>query len=182
MNLCLKIAQFYIPGFIKKKKLKELFDCTADAFQCKIPQIKNCSYDKLLKEYALFTKDNVEKSIEQGKDLHQIKMRLYENAYQLGEKLRKDFRITTPEQVLTILKTLYNIIGIQFQYNVQGEITIKKCFFSNFYSDRVCQVISSLDEGVAAGLSNGTRFSFYQRITQGKDCCKAHFNLKKNLT
>jgi hypothetical protein len=68
---------------------------------------------------------------------------------------------------------LYQILGIDFEGDTSGEVTIKKCFFSDYYSQQVCQIISSLDEGVAAGLSGGGNLSFSGRITEGKDCCRA---------
>jgi len=173
MNLLLKILQIYIPTFIKKRKIVELFNCTALAFECGIPQLEGLSFDECLEKYALFTKEEVEKSIQQGNDLQTIKNRLYQNAFRLGEKLRKRFHVTTIEEVMTMSRILYRTMEIEFHGTVQGEITINRCFFSRYYSRQVCQVISSLDEGVIAGLSGGGQLIFSERITEGKDCCKA---------
>ena len=151
----------------------ELFNCTALAFECGIPQLEGLSFDECLEKYALFTKEEVEKSIQQGNDLQTIKNRLYQNAFRLGEKLRKRFHVTTIEEVMTMSRILYRTMEIEFHGTVQGEITINRCFFSRFYSSQVCQVISSLDEGVIAGLSGGGQLIFSERITEGKDCCKA---------
>ncbi len=180
MNLLLKASQIYIPSFVKKRRLHQLFNLTADAFQCQAPRVEGLSLDQCLVKYALFTKGEAEKSIQQGQDLQLIKGRLYQNAYQLGASLRKGLRITTPEEVMTMSKLLYQILGIEFQGDAQGDVIIKRCFFSQFYSSEVCQVISSLDEGVAAGLSAGGQLSFYQRITEGNGCCRAHFVLQEN--
>jgi len=151
----------------------ELFNCTALAFECGIPQLEGLSFDECLEKYALFTKEEVEKSIQQGNDLQTIKNRLYQNAFRLGEKLRKRFHVTTIEEVMTMSRILYRTMEIEFHGTVQGEITINRCFFSRYYSRQVCQVISSLDEGVIAGLSGGGQLIFSERITEGKDCCKA---------
>lgn len=175
MNILLKIAQIYVPTFIKKAKLKELFDCTATAFNCPIPELKGLSFDECLAKYAEFTREEAEKALQSGHDLHQIKQRLYQNAYRLGQNLGKSFHVTTKQDVMTMGRILYRVIGIDFQGTVQGEITINYCFFSQFYSSQVCQVISSLDEGVFAGLSGGRQLVFSQRITEGQNCCKASF-------
>lgn len=179
MNLLLKLAQIYIPSFIKKRKLLKLFEITTQAFQCDAPDVKGLSFDKCLIEYARFTQTKAEAAIRQDQNLEILKDRLYQNAYQLGQQLRKDFRIASLEDVMTMSKILYQILGIEFQGNLTGEVVIKSCFFSRFYSSQVCQLISSLDEGVAAGLSGGGKLRFYQQITEGHDCCKAHFILKE---
>ncbi|MCE5251603.1 hypothetical protein LLG96_15450 [bacterium] len=173
MNLLLRIMQIYIPTFIKKRKIEELFNCTALAFECNIPQVDGLSFDECLEMYALFTKEVVERSIQQGNDMQIIKKRLYQNAFRLGEQIRKRFHVTTIEEVMTMSRILYRALKIEFHMTVQRDVTIKRCFFSRFYSSQVCQVISSLDEGVIAGLSGGGKLIFSGRITEGKDCCKA---------
>ena len=173
MNLLLRMLQIYIPTFIKKRKIEELYNCTALAFERRIPQVKKLSFDESLEKYALFTKQEVEKSIHQGNDLQTIKNRLYQNAFCLGEKIRKRFHVTTIEEVMIMSRILYRALDIEFHGTNEGEITINRCFFSRFYSSQVCQVISSLDEGVIAGLSGGKKLIFSERITEGKDCCKA---------
>jgi hypothetical protein len=175
MNILLKIAEIYVPTFIKKAKLKELFECTAAAFNCPVPELKGLSFDECLVKYAEFTKEEAEKALQSGHDLHQIKQRLYQNAYRLGQNLRKSFHVTTTQDVMTMGRILYRVIGIDFQGTGQGEMTINHCFFSQFYSSQVCQIISSLDEGVFAGLSGGGQLAFSQRITEGQQCCKASF-------
>jgi hypothetical protein len=77
-------------------------------------------------------------------------------------------------------RTLYGILGIDFKGNPQGDVVIRRCFFSRFYSPQICEVISSLDEGVAFGLSAGGTFSFNQRITDGKTCCTAQIRFEEN--
>jgi len=167
------MAQIYIPQCVKKRKLKELFSCTASAFECNPPEIQGLSFGECLEKFASFTKVETERSIRQGKDLQIIKSRLFQNAFRIGENLRNKFRVTTIEEVMIMSRILYGILEIDFHGAAQGEITIKRCFFSNKYSSQVCRVISSLDEGVIAGLSGGGQFEFSERITEGKDCCKA---------
>ena len=182
MNLLLSIARIYLPAFIKKKKVQELFELTAEAFQSDLPAIKNLSYDDCLKAYAHFSKTKAEGVIRLHYDTEAVKKRLYRNAYQMGEKLRKDFRIETQADVIRLSKILYKILRIESTGSSSGEVIIKRCFFSQFYTPDVCEMISSLDEGMAAGLSAGGRLVFKERITEGRDCCHATFYIKDILS
>jgi hypothetical protein len=75
---------------------------------------------------------------------------------------------------------VYKIIRIDLQGGPEGHILIRKCFFSHYYSYEVCRVISSLDEGLLAGISGGGRLKFDQRITEGHDCCRARLLFERN--
>jgi hypothetical protein len=54
-----------------------------------------------------------------------------------------------------------------------GEITVRRCPFSDVYSVEVCRLVGALDSGLLAGLSGGDRLEFTQRITEGAPCCLA---------
>lgn len=166
-----KIMQFCVPEFVKRKKLKELFCLTADAFRSELPELRRLSYSKCLSKYALYTKEQAESYLLSGHPIEEVKSRLYQNSYIFGLNLRKSLNIATWEEAVTALKVIYKLIGIDFQYERQDEIIIKQCFFSKYYSGGVCYLISSLDEGLAAGLSGG-RLCFNLRITEGSSCCK----------
>jgi len=178
MNLLLAFAQIYVPPFIKKARLYELFEATADAFQCQAPPYRGLPFNECLKQYALFTKDKAQESIRQENEF-EVKPRLYQNAYRLAQKIKKSFRIDNVEDMMKISKVVYRILNIEFAGNCDGEIIIRRCFFSSFYSSDVCQLISSLDEGLMGGLSGGT-FRFSQRITEGKECCRARLSFERN--
>ena len=173
--MLLKILHIYIPNFIKKQKLKELFNLTAAAFQSEMPNIQGLSYQKLLIKYALFTKQLAESYLQSGKSVEAVKERLYNNTYILGQDLRKSLNIKTQKQAELALEIIYNLIGIEFQCNRLGEIEIRQCFFSKYYSSDICKLISSLDEGLAAGLTDGGSICFSHRITEGSSCCKGYF-------
>lgn len=178
MGLILKISQVYLPAFIKMPKLKELFARTADAFNSKAPDMDSLSFDECLEQFALFTNKEAEKAIQRGDNLEQIKERLYQNAYELGQKLGQMFRVNTMQDIMDAGRIIYRVLNIDFHGTMDGQVTINRCFFSNFYSGQVCRVISSLDEGILAGLSGGGELMFCQRITEGRDCCKASFVMK----
>jgi hypothetical protein len=175
MNLRLLALKIYIPAFIKKKKLDELFQLTALAFGCEAPERKGLSFKERLKTYAIFTRCEAEKCLQEDKKLEEVKTRLFQGAYQLGRNMRRKFCLRNPDEIMEMSRILYRILGIDFTGKTHGDVTIKSCFFSPYYSPQVCRLISSLDEGLAAGLSEGGRLSFSQRITEGKECCKARF-------
>jgi hypothetical protein len=173
--MLLKIMQLYMPEFIKKKKLYELFCLTADAFQSELPELRGLSFAECLSKYALFTKEQAGSYLQSGRPLEEAKHRLYQNSYIFGCSLRKSLHLAGWEGAVTALKVIYKLIGIDFQCDRKGEIIIKQCFFSKYYSGEVCKLISSLDEGLAAGLSGGGRLYFNQRITDGCSCCAGYF-------
>jgi hypothetical protein len=178
MNPLLSITRFYLPAFIKKQKLHELFALTADAFRCDPPEITNLSYTDCLKAYVLFSRTKAGEIIGSHEDTEAVKKRLYQNAFQMGDKLRKQFRIRTQTDVIRVSKILYRTLKINFTGKTSGEVMIKTCFFSSFYTPEICGIMSSLDEGVAAGLSGGGKLVFQERITEGYKCCRANLTME----
>jgi hypothetical protein len=173
MNLLLRLLQPHTPTSLEREGLKEVFTLTAAAFQREAPSLEGLSHADILHRFALFTKGAAEEAILAGRDLHAIKGRLYRGAYALGRRLRKRLCVTSLEEALVAARIVYRTLDIDFRGNPRGEVTINRCFFSRFYSSQVCDLISALDEGVIAGLSGGGRIVFTQRITEGKDCCRA---------
>ena len=160
MNILLKILPHHLPVFIREEILAELFEVTADAFGCPAPALDHLSYDERLRIYALFTREQAEKAIQAGRDVSAIKTRLYRNAYPLGRKLRKWFDVDTMAEVMELGQILYRAIGFDIQGDTQGDVIVKRCYFSQFYSGQVCDLISALDDGVFSGLSGGGRLAF----------------------
>jgi hypothetical protein len=159
--------------------LAELFEATADAFECPAPALDHLSYDECLRTYALFTREQAEKALQAGRDLPAIKTKLYQNAYPLGRKLREWFSVDTMEEVMELGQILYRAIGVEMQGDAQGDVIVKRCFFSQFYSAPVCDLISALDDGIFSGLSGGGRLAFSERLTEGRECCRAKLALRE---
>ena len=178
MNFALRILKLYFPDSLKKRMLTELFDLTAQAFGVACPEIKSMSYGKTLKAYAVFTAGEAGRLSPNSPEWRAANERLYENARSLGTKLNKTLRLSDPQDILEMIRILYKMLGIDFAGLADGEVVIRRCFFSRFYGASVCRLISSLDEGIAAGLSDGGRLEFSGRITEGRDCCRGRFTLK----
>ena len=173
MNLRLKILHFWIPLSVKKEKLKQLFRLTADAFGCETKFQDNLSYSKLLESYAVFVQGQCKRAYRESRDIFSIKQKLYRNAYKTGLELRKSLNIQGMREAMEFTRIFYRLIGIDFFGKKSGEFVIGKCFFASYFSPETCRLISSLDEGIAAGLSDG-KLEFFQRKTEGKDCCQGH--------
>jgi len=179
MNILLQILPHNLPAFIREEILAELFDATADAFGCPAPAYDHLSYDECLRTYALFTWEQAEKALQSRRDIQVIKAQLYQNAYRLGEKLRKWFVVDTMEEVMELGQILYRAIGVEIQGDAKGNVTVNRCYFSQYYSGVVCDLISALDDGIFSGLSGGGRLAFTERLTEGRECCRAKLALGK---
>jgi hypothetical protein len=174
MGLLLAASSIYIPEFIRKRKLEELFESTAEAFRMAMPEIKGLSSEECLKAFARFTCEQAVKSLQQGNEL-EVQSRLRQNAYRIGEQLKKDLHINTEPEIMKMGAIIYRLLHIEFHGKPGGQIVIPRCFFSAYYSSEVCRLVSSLDEGLLAGLAGGGRLKFSRRITAGDDCCRAFF-------
>ncbi len=173
MSLLLAALRAYTPAFLKKRQLADLFECTAAAFGAEPPSTVGHSYDECLLEYARFTAARAEEATQRGDDLEVLRERLYRNAYDLGRDLRRRLRISSDEDAMAAMRYLYRALRVELRGPVEGEFTVERCYFARYYSSGVCQVISALDAGVAAGLTDGGQFTFYQRLTDGHDRCRA---------
>lgn len=175
MNMMGKIAGVYVPQYLKKRELKNLFDMTATAFGATTVQTSGLSYERMLDEYARFTSTVISKSVNELHNLGTARQQLCRQAYTVGNNIRERLGVISISDIMTACRIVYRCIGIDFEGTETGEITIRRCFFSKYYSDQACGIISCLDKGLVAGISKGGKLSFVQRITDGSDCCKAQF-------
>jgi hypothetical protein len=176
MNLKLLVCQLYIPGFYKRAKLARLFQITAQAFTGNEIRPAAKRFDTLLTDYAVFTREQAAKALEKSVSLETIKFHLFNSACQMGTELRQELAIKNHRDFRIAARAIYKTLKIDFLCHHTGEFTITKCFFSNFYSGAVCAIMSSLDCGLIAGLSNGLRMNFAQRITENCPCCKGRIS------
>lgn len=178
MNLLVRLLGWYTPGPVKRWALEALFRGTAEVFGREVPH-DGASFDERLRAYAQFTTLEAGRALERGDDLDALEGRLWRNAHQLGERLRRFLRLAGTEDALALARVLYGFIGIDFRAEARGEITIERCFFSNFYSPPICRLVSALDEGLLAGLGGGGRLEWSARITEGAPRCKANFTARR---
>ncbi len=145
---------------------------TAKAFGVNAPK---ASPTNLLKVYAQFTAEEAMRAIQQEDDLEMLHQKLYRMAYDLGRRLRRWLRPQDEQDCQAMIALLYRNIGIQMEEESPGVFCVRTCYFSDFYIPEVCFVISAIDQGIFAGIYQGGRLSFRERITEGRDVCRADF-------
>ena len=129
---------------------------TAGAFQTALsPNLDGLRFNDILQAYANFTRNAAEQQISRGEDVALVKKRLHDGAFGIGRKIRNKLRIRSGEDALKAARLLYRRIGIDFLCSKADEVLIRRCYFSHYYSCEVCWIISSLDEGLIAGLTGG---------------------------
>ena len=175
MNLRLKALDFFFPLPLIRKKFRQLVILTSKAFETDVPDTENLLFDDALRAYALFTRDEALKSVDQR---YIVKDRLFEGGLKLGRELRRSLKVKTKEDVLDAARILYRMIRIDFRGNVSGEISVDRCYFDQFYSSEVCKTMASFDEGLLAGLSGGGELKFSQTITGGHTSCRGTITFK----
>jgi hypothetical protein len=175
MNFPLAIVELYCPSPLKKRALRDLFAATARAFGVEPPPTDRLSWQHLLQAYARFTREEAERLWAENRDQEAVERRLFENARELGTDMRRRFRVRSREEFIRLSRALYGMLDISFGLRADGEVIIKYCAFSRFYTGRVCRLISALDAGVCAGLSGGGKLEFSQRLTDGHGFCRGRF-------
>ncbi len=133
------------------------------------------SKQELLDTYARFTADAARRAIDSGQDMKQLHHRLYCMARQLGTQLRRWLKPENDQECQDIIALLYRNIGINIKESSPGKFTVQKCYFSTFYTPDICAVISAIDQGIFAGIYGRGRLTFRERITEGRNTCKAYF-------
>lgn len=175
MNLTGQVLRFYMPEFVRRRALRELFRSTATALGASMPAMEGASADELLHRYALFTAEEAAVLVESGCNLQPTRYRLYDSAHAIGTSLRHELHITSARDSLAVARAVYRALRIDFRPTPEGDVRIPRCYFSDFYSAPVCHLMSALDQGLLAGLSGGGRFEFQRRMTEGEPCCVAGF-------
>ena len=175
MSLLVSVLQIYMPDYVKKRALTQLFSYTAAAFEAEVPPIAGLDWHESLAQYARFTQAHAEERLRDGRQVEAVAQRLYRNAVEMGQLHSKWLRLGTVQDVMAIGRVLYRILDIDLQGDARGGVVINRCYFSRFYSGEVCRLMSAMDRGLFAGLSNGGELIFSLRITEGQPCCRAHF-------
>ena len=178
MNRVLVFLETHVPACVRKRALRALFRATARAFKCPAPSLASLAADDCLLRYAQFTQGRVAELLLNGDDLPAVQEQLYRNAYELGRACRRVSRIDTVKGTMALARCLYRLLDIEFRGDEGGNVVVSRCYFSRFYSGQVCQVMSAMDRGLLAGLSDGRQLVFSARITEGQARCRAHLGVQ----
>ncbi len=163
------------PEGVKRAALIQLFNATGAAFECDLPRLRGLSHAACLREYARFTAEHSASALRRPEQLAAVQHRLFRNAYGLGRLAGLASGVRGLDDAMALARFLYGILDIDFVGDGCAEITIRRCYFSQFYSPQVCELMSAMDHGLLAGLANGGELVFTARITEGAPCCRARF-------
>jgi len=173
MSLRLRALELHIPGWVARSALRRLFDATASAFGRDPVDVRGLTHRELLERYAAFTIGCAERIPADLSHAQTVSDSMWRNAYALGQSLRRRLGVSTRGEALRAARIAYRMIGIDLRADEHGTVVVDGCAFAAWYSPRVCHLMSSLDAGLIAGLTNGGRLTFSERITEGKPRCLA---------
>lgn len=176
MSLRLRALELHIPGWVARSALRQLFEATASAFGCDPVDLHGLTRKELLERYAAFTTRCAGPALADRSDADAISRGMWRNAYVLGESLRRRLGVRTRIEALRAARVAYRMIAIDLRADEQGDVVVDRCAFAAWYSPGVCRLMSSLDAGLIAGLTDGGRLTFSERITEGKPRCLARIS------
>lgn len=163
-------------ALFRRIELQQLMNLTARSFGQPSRTVWMLRPDEALRVYAEYTRDFL-----QGRASdEQLLKRMNEEAYRMGRRLRRLFRLKKPADVERFTIQLYKNIGIQLEGHIPGRLCFRRCFFSQYYTPAQCLAASALDDGIIRGLSGSGHLEFQQRITEGCACCLATVDDKIN--
>jgi hypothetical protein len=175
MSLRLRALELHVPEFVARSALRRLFDATASAFGREAEDSGGLDRRALLERYASFTIRCAEQAMGDYTD-PVVSRLMWEKAHALGGSLRHLLGVHTRSEALRATRIAYRMIGIDLRADGRGSVTVDRCAFAEWYSPSVCNLLSSLDAGLIAGLTDGGRLSFSERITEGRPRCLARIS------
>jgi len=173
MKSLIRMLGRFAPEALKKREIGRLFRVTAAAFGSPVPALVGHSFDQCLLEYARFTRTESLKLCTPGAGCEDACKRLFSGGESLGARIRRMCMISSLEEAVCAMSVLYGTIGIRAGANGESGMEVARCYFASVYSPEICSIMSSLDDGIFAGLSGGGRLRFGKRITDCSDCCSA---------
>ena len=173
MSLRLRALELHVPDIVARSALRRLFDATASAFGREPVDLDAMDRRALLERYVSFTARCAEQTLSDNTQLELVSRRMWENAYTLGESIRRRLGVRTRAEALRAARIAYRMIGIDLRADRHGHVVVDRCTFAERYSPQICLVMSALDAGLIAGLTRGGRLAFSERITEGRPRCLA---------
>jgi hypothetical protein len=174
MSLPLLALELHLPGWVARSALLRLFAETASAFGCEPPDVRGLSQRELLDRYVAFSAACAERTPERDADV--VSERMWESAHAMGASLRERLGVRSRSDEVRAVRLAYRMIGIDLHADERGRVVVHRCAFAERYSPAVCRVMSSLDAGLVAGLTNGGALTFSSRITEGMPRCLARIS------
>jgi hypothetical protein len=173
MSLRLRALELYMPEVVARSALRRLFEATAAAFGCEPEGVDGLDRRALLERYVSFTSRCAERALIGHTDLDTVSRRMWAHAYALGASFRRRLGVRSRADALRAARIAYRMIDIDLRADERGDVTVDRCAFAERYSPEVCRLMSALDAGLVAGLAEGGRLAFSERITEGRPRCLA---------
>lgn len=158
-----------VHSLFRRIELQLLMNLTARAFRQPPRRTWTRSNDEALRIYAEYTRRHLQDSTA---DAHLLQ-RMNSEAYSMGCRLRRLFRLKKDGDVNRFIALLYHNIGIDIATPAPHQLCFSRCFFSRYYTPEMCLAASALDDGIIRGLTGCRHLAFSQRITEGFTCCLA---------
>jgi len=179
MTLLDAFLRYDIPPFIRRRAINRIVRLTAEAFGAAPPDVSGLKPEAVLQRYALFTREEVSRLRQHPGDIPAVQERLYTSSMAMASTYRKLLGVNNWDAAAAVSRKVYGYIGIAMDSSPRGDITISTCFFSRYYSPETCEVVSSLDSGMIAGLAGEGELTFTSRLTEGATCCRACFRHRR---
>ena len=163
-------------SLFRRIELQLLMNLTARALGQHPERLWTRSNARALQAYAEFTSHH----LRTGADA-QLLQRMNDEAYHIGCMLRRLFFIRNNVAAKRLIVALYRNIGISLSFTDSQHLCFHHCYFSACYTPTVCLAASALDDGIIRGITGRPtgHLCFAQRITEGRNCCKATFQQKQ---
>src|SRR5512140_3524301 len=136
MNLRLLAASAWMPGAMKRKRLRDLLRRCADAFGVPVPDAAGMSYGECLHAFAAFTAAQAEAvyagdlATRSSVPTAAVRARLRATALELGQQIARTLRIGTRADAMKAAQVVYRLLGIDFEGRAgesSGTIVIRSC-------------------------------------------------------
>jgi hypothetical protein len=151
----------------------ELIAATARAFERPCPETVGSSAPELLLRAIGFSRTCAVETMRGGGDLGRVEHRLFSEAFALGRRVRDRLGVANAAEGLAAAQVVYRAIGIEFRPRPMGDVVVVRCAFARVYGPGVCRLMSSMDSGLIAGLTDAGGLRFTERITEGASACRA---------
>jgi hypothetical protein len=162
------------PSLLRPFVVRRLLRRTADAFGADLPALRGrVSGIDLLPAYATFSNARAELLLAGRGDVDAVRRDLWRIGDRIGCDLRRALGITSVADAMVAARVVYRALDIDLRGSPTGEVVVARCSFARTYGPEVCVVMSSLDAGLFAGLTDGRRLTFTRRITEGAPACLA---------
>ena len=180
MSLRLALASVPLPAFVRRRGLRVLARRLARALGGTPPDLGATPLDAALGSLARFTRERADLALATPAHAADARRRLRSEGCELGAGVRRILGVKSHSEAMRAAGIVYRAVGIGFEGTADGDIRVRRCAFSGAYAPATCELISSLDEGLIAGLAGEGRLRFTARITEGAEGCAARYTFAES--